>query len=254
MSDPRNPPLDEEDDLGTEIEDADEGDEGEGDALDAGDADGEDEGQEQDEGEEEDVEVRPRGRARDTIRNLRQRARDAERRVAEFERGAQRPQPQPAVDPAELARRDREELERISMLPPFEMAEALDRRNQQRVAQAELRGFDRSDSAAFAAMCRNDKTAARLAPQVEAILASRRANGDYTLGRENIYHFLLGQEVAQRRQQQPPRQRQQAGRRVQAQTVRPRRAQGDVSTGRRARDEAAEREARLKNATLGDVW
>jgi hypothetical protein len=260
-------PTDEELDLGPEdeIEDGDEAQDagdGEGDADDEGEGDdaGDDAGEEEEGGEPRDV-TPPRGRARDTIRTLRQRSQEAERRTADLQRQVDelRTSRQPAFDPAAAQRAEAEEIERISMLPPAEQTAAIiekvRRESRQQAAQIELRNFDRSDISAWSAAKRDDPHARRLDTEVERILNLRRQNGDYSLDRVTIFDALRGKEIRERRATVAPRQRAAARRRVAGQTTRPNRVGGDVSrSGRNERNEDAAREDRLKNIRVGDVF
>lgn len=261
-------PTDEELDLGPEdeideAEDHAEAEDGEGDAVDAegerDDADGDVEPEE--EGDEPRDVAPQRGRARDTIRSLRQRSQEAERRTTELQRQVDelRNQRQPAFDPAAAQRAEQEEIERISMLPPLEQTAAIlakvRREQQQQAAQIELRSFDRTDSANWRDIQRTEPSARRLGPEVERILNLRRSQGDYSLGREDIYNHLYGKELRERRAAAAPKQRQRAAQRVRGQTVRPGRAGGDVARSvRNGRDEDAAREDRLRNTRVGDIF
>lgn len=263
------PPQDEELGLGPEDEEVepDDGqaiDEGEGDAADEGAAGDEEPGADADGAETEGDEpgdVAPRSRARDTIRTLRQRSQEAERRQADLQRQVDdlRNQRQPAYDPAAAARAEADDIERISMLPPAEQTAALlakvRREQQQAATQIELRSFDRSDNANWRDIQRTEPSARRLAPEVERILNLRRQQGDFSLGREDIYNHLYGKELRERRATAAPKQRTAAQRRLQGQTTRPTRTGGDVSRSvRQTRDEDARREERLKNIRVGDIF
>lgn len=235
MSDPREPgsPADD------ELPDQDEFDLPEDDQED----EPEDEVAEEDLAPPEEQPRRERQSARETIRNLRERAQRAEaERDAYREVRQQAPQPQ-RVDPTLAAQQRQQEIQRISMLPPEEMIAALDRMSEQRAAMATLQAFDRADRSDFERLKSSSAAARRLGTQVEQTLAAQRAQGIYQFSREQIYHYLLGQEVANRSVEGATRQRQTGQRNVQRQTVAPRRgARGDVATsGNRARGADADR-------------
>lgn len=191
---------------------------------------------------------RQRNRASDTIRSLRERA-----RIAEAERDLLRNQPQrqeaPRVDPQQQQQQRQQEYTRISMLPPEDQAAAYHQMMQREVALARLEAFDLNDRSNFERLKTAHPAASRLGNQVEQILQQQRNQGVYSFSREQIYHYLLGQEVHNRSTQNAGRQRADGQRRVQRQTTRPTRARGDVATGNnRTRGDDADR--RLLEGTL----
>lgn len=204
-------------------------------------------------------ERRQRNRASDTIRNLRERAQKAEAERDVY-RNLQQPQPQPRTpqpDPQAEQQRRALEYQRISMLPPEEQVAALDRMNEQRVQQqvalARLEAFDMNDRSNYQSLQARIPAAARLATQVEQTLQAQRAQGVYNFSREQIFKYLLGEEMMSRATQGGERQRRQGQARVQRQTVRPGGSRGDVATGsNRSRGDDADRRL-LQSINLKDV-
>lgn len=193
-------------------------------------------------------------------RRERQEANWRERAIrAEAERDAYRevrqqaPQPQ-RIDPQLAAQQRAQEYQRISMLPPEEQVAAIDRMIEQRTALGTLQAFDRADRSDFERMKAQYPAARRLAPQVEQTINAQRAQGVYQFSREQVYHYLLGQEVHSRSVEGATRQRQTGQRNVQRQTVQPRRgARGDVATsGNRARGADADRRL-LESIRIDDL-
>lgn len=193
-------------------------------------------------------------------RRERQEANWRERAIrAEAERDAYRevrqqaPQPQ-RVDPQLQQQQRAQEYQRISMLPPEEQVAAIDRMIEQRTALGTLQAFDRADRSDFERLKSSSAAARRLGTQVEQTLAAQRAQGIYQFSREQIYHYLLGQEVANRSVEGATRQRQTGQRNVQRQTVAQRRgARGDVATsGNRARGADADRRL-LESIRIDDL-
>ena len=194
-------------------------------------------------------------RARSRLREVEAERADLARRLAALESR----QAQPAApDPAVSARAEAEFRQSLEQMLPHEAALAVAARSEQRIqqqlVQAELRGFDRADSAEFAALQRTDRAAQRLAPEVERVLAANRAAGDLRLGRLDIFDFLRGRELRTRGPQAARQQRQQGAARVAAQTTRPGSGRGDVArgSGAPANQDSAD-EALLRGVRAGDV-
>lgn len=172
---------------------------------------------------------------------------------AEAERDLLRNQPQrqeaPRVDPQLQQQQRQQEYNRISMLPPEEQAAAYHQMMQREVALARLEAFDLNDRSNFERLKSSHPAASRLGNQVETILREQRAQGVYSFSREQIYHYLLGQEVHNRSTQNAGRQRAQGQRNVARQTTRAVRTRGDVATGNnRTRGDDADR--KLLEGTL----
>lgn len=239
MSDPRNPLVE---DVELEIEEEIDGEIPDGDEI--GDAAGDEAGEGVDgaEGDEEEGQARdvaPRARSRETIKALRERAQTAERAAAEVDnirRELQELRSRPApFDPAAAARAAAEEQERVRQMLPDEVARYYADKTQQEVrqqlAQFQLQNFDQQDSAAFGALRRSNSAAERLAPQVDALLRQRRAQGMYDLGREQIFTYLYGQEMLSRANRAAPGQRRAAARRIAGQSTQPGTPRGGVARG-----------------------
>ena len=169
---------------------------------------------------------------------------------------------QPPPDPGAAAREEAAFVESLQQMLPHEAALAVARRQegrfQQQLHAVALQSFDRTDQAEFNALRATNRTAARLAPQVEQMLQQRRQMGDYTLGRRQIFAYMLGEEVLNRVAAAPrggaqPRLTARAA----AQVVRPAAGRGDVAartgSGRAARDQDAADEALLRGITVSEI-
>lgn len=178
--------------------------------------------------------------------NWRERALRSEAReeLLREQRQQQTPRQAPAVDPQAQARFREAEYERISLLPPNEQVRELHGLMQRETALARIEAFDTNDRSNFQRLQDTHPAARRLAPQVEATLQAQRAQGIFNFSREQIYHYLLGQEVHNRASQGATRQRREGAARVARQTTRPggnRRADVATTGGNRARGEDADR-------------
>jgi hypothetical protein len=248
LSGPNDPGQPGEDDLLTDEEEIDAGDIDEGDEPEVEEA-------EPPEVDAPEPEPPRQSRRERQEQNWRERAIRAEAERYLYQRQQQQPRQQPQVDPQAQAAARRAEMERISLLAPDQQMEAIDRLVDQKVALAEFRQLDRSDQMAFRQMQDSSPAARRLAPQVEQVLQAQRAQGIYSFSREQIYHYLLGQEVHNRSTQNAGRQRQAGQRNVARQTTRPggNRNRGDVSTGmNRSRSGDADRDM-LMNTRIEDL-
>lgn len=221
------PPLEEDVDLGEDLE----GEEPE-----------EEEPEPQDEPE---PEPSPRQSRRERQQeNWREKARQLEAENAVYRRMSeqQQPQRQPQPDPAAQQQRQNAEYERIANLPFEQQAQAYHEMMRREAALVRLESFDLNDRSRFEAMQDRYPAAKRLSGEVERVLQAQRAQGIYNFSREQIYHYLLGQEVHNRSQTQGERQRRQGAARVASQTVRPGgQRRGDVAQGgNRVRGEDAD--------------
>jgi hypothetical protein len=161
----------------------------------------------------------------------------------------------PAPDPYAAQRRQQEEDERISLLPPNEQVAAYRQIVQRETALARLEAFDTNDRSSFQTLGRNYPAAQRLAPQVEQVLQAQRQAGVYHFSREQIFHYLYGQEAFNKATQNTGRQRAQGQRNVARQTVRPTGgSRGDTAqtTGRRGNQDS-EDDRILRNTNLRDL-
>lgn len=261
MSDPRLPPKEDaglDDDLEID-ESGDAADEGEDTALDE--ADQADDGSEE-EGQEEqarDVASQPRSRSRNNVQILRERAQAAERGLEDLRReftDFRSRQPQPGqISPHEQARLDAEEQARVEQMMPHDAARYYAEKNarhfQQQLAITQFQAFDRQDQSDFARLKDTNREAARLAPDVERILAAQRAQGIYSFTRAQVFAYRYGEEMLAKARQERPRQQRHAAGRVAAQRTRPGNARGDVARGGRDRVDADE--ALLRGITVGDI-
>ncbi len=259
MSDPRNPPLEEDIDLG-EIEEDGGGEGEEGSDAEAPDDIESPEGDEEAEVEERDVAERRPSRSQNRVSNLtRQLAEERtareriERDLAELRTRSL----QPPADPAAQARAAAEEAERVRQMMPEEQIAYFRNRDRQEFGSAlqgiEFRMMDRADKLAWQASCERNGQRARLNDRVEQVLQDYRSRGQ-NAEREQVYKYVLGDELDRKASGQLPRQRAAAARRVAAQTTRPGSARGDVArTGRTGKTQYdADREA-LSSITLGDL-
>lgn len=253
MSDPRDPIEGTEADLGPEDTD----DEiAEADALEEVDA-GDDLGDKEAEGEEERVGAEPRQSRREP------REQSLSRRLAE-ERGArealqrrvdelsQRPA---AVDPQAAARAAAEEAAREELMTPAELVRHYHQKAQQETRQmmavAQFQNFEAQDRRAYADLKRNEPAAVRLEKEVEGLLATERAAGNYRFTRENAFDYCRGKELREKRSAVLPRQRAAAQRRVAGQTTRPVRGTGDMARGGQGGGDPDE--ALLRGTRIGDI-
>lgn len=196
---------------------------------------------------------RQRSRSSDTIRNLRERAQRAELERDTYRNVYQQQQRPAQPDPNREAQQRAQEYQRISMLPPEEQVAAIDRMIEQRTALSTFQSFDRQDKSDFERIKSTYPAAQRLGAQVENVLQQQRQAGVYQFSREQIYHYLLGQEVHNRSVSGASRQRANGQRNVQRQTTRPRGGRGDVGTGaNRTRGDDADRRL-LESIRIEDV-
>jgi hypothetical protein len=200
------------------------------------------------------TQVRRDERFRERARDLESQNADLARRLADLERRQTAP---PPPDPAVQARDEAEFRARLDQLSPaeaaLEVANRSERRLQQQMMQAELRGFDRSDVAEFTALRARDRYADRQAAEVERVLQQRRGMGDYTLGRLDILDWLRGRDARLKGPAAGQQQRRAAAGRVAGQTVRPQNGAGDVGrTTGTARNRDPD-EALLKQVTTSDI-
>lgn len=220
------PPLEEDVDLGEDLEDG-------------------DQPETEDEPEPQDAEPEPepprQSRRERQQENWRERALRAEVERDTI-RDLQRRQPVPQPDPATAQQRQRDQYKAIAELPFEDQAQAYHQMMQREVAVARLEAFDMNDRARYETMQDRYPAAKRLAGEVETMLQAQRNQGVYNFSREQIYHYLLGREMHSKSQQQGERQRRQGAANVARQTVRPGgQRRGDVAQGgNRVRGEDAD--------------
>ncbi len=258
MSDRREPlPGNEELDLGedeeAEIPEDDEGDGEDAGADDEGEGDaGDDEGEE---GQARHVE-RPRSRGESRAQRQANENRELRRRLEELERRGTEQRPQ-GPDPQAAAREEQEFYQSLELMAPAQAIMAVRDRERRLMGsvlqQTEARLLDRQDRSDFARLCETDRSARRLAPVVEQMIADARRSGNFSLDRETAFTFAYGKELRERGRTETPRQRAAAGRRVQRQTVRPGAGRGDAPRAASRRSQDSDDEAFLRGITLDDL-
>lgn len=189
------------------------------------------------------------------IREAREAREEARSLRAEFERSRSQPQ-QPQPDPQAQARAEQEFNERLRLMDPADAIVAVRDRERQTMVQAlmqiEGRNIERADKSEWKASVGTSKARARLADEVEAVIAAARARNDYQTTRETVFWTLYGREMESRSRAAAPGQQRAAQRRVASQTTRP--ASGRGEAGRPARRPAEDAdEALLRSVTVGDL-
>jgi len=198
---------------------------------------------------------RPRSRGESRVQRLANEARDLRRRLEEVERG--RSQPQQQADPYAGARAEQEFVASLELMSPSQAMIAVRDRERQimgaALQQQQATLLDRQDRRDWEQSCRDNRTRARLAPQVEQMVADARRQGNFNLDRETAYKYALGDEIDRRGRAEAPRQRAAAQRRVASQTTRPGNGRGDAPRGNARRDQASEDERLLRSITIADL-
>lgn len=215
---------------------------------------------------EEETEAEPQPRQPRTQRRivaLRDRLRQQETENRELRnRLLQTPVQQPVqqVDPYRQAEMERIEAERVAQMMPHEQAQHYARKSEERFQQQLLRSNletrDMLDRQLFVQLAQQEPMAARLQTEVENTLQQARAQG-MNPTREAIYNLLIGQEVRSRAKKQTETQRRRGRAQIAAQTTQPggaRSTAASVRNSRRASDEEAGLDDRLRKVTVGDVW
>jgi hypothetical protein len=256
MSDPRNPPDDGEDVDPGFIDD------------DPGGADLEQEPEPDYEPEPEPDEPEPdiepdqqhrRRSRRDQNERLRIRLEKQDAELADLRRQIQNPQrQQPQFDPAQAARLQAEENERLAVMGPAEAAryfyEKGLRETAQVIQQDRFQTQDLLDRQAYETAARSSRVHQQYKQRVDDLLASERARGNLGANRDSILKYLVGQDAIERATRAAPGQRSSAARRVAGQTVRPGTARGDgARPGGERRGEADADERLLRRLRVGDV-
>ena len=219
-----------------------------------------DEPEPEDQPEPEPEPERRRARVKGEAQRWRERAQTAQAESAELVRriaALEQQRQQPAFDPQAAQREEQEFRARLEQMLPheaaLEVANRSERRMQAQLAHVALSGFDRSDKEKFDDLAARNRSAARLAQEVERTLAARRAGGDYTLSRTDILDFLVGKELRTRAATQLPRERRAASGRVARETTRPASGRGDVAAGGRSRNQDADDERMLRGLRTTDI-
>lgn len=137
--------------------------------------------------------------------------------------------------------------ERLAQMEPWERTEFL---INERMAAAEWNMNERADKSAFAQLCASDPVAAKLKDDVEARLATMRAQGQ-TVDRETLYTFMLGERAKANRGRATGRAVKNATANRERQQARPSNSRGDVApSDRRGGNTASARDKRLENLII----
>lgn len=136
-----------------------------------------------------------RQRAERQLADERRARQDLEGRLAALERNNAAPRP----DPAELARREREEQERVALLPIEQQSRYWYDKGRQEFGGALLglqqQMADNADRADFGRMLERSALARQLEPEVERMVAQERARGNASVSRTAVLNYLVGRRV-----------------------------------------------------------
>jgi hypothetical protein len=136
---------------------------------------------------------------------------------------------------------------RLAEMEPWERSEYL---QNERMTRLETITLDRTDKAAFEALCARDPTAAKMADEVERELSALRARGQ-NVDRDTMYTHLLGQKARAQSTRASGRAQRAAAANRDRQTTRPGSARSDTSPAdRRETNTKAARDKRLENYQL----
>jgi|SRR5215472_1592360 len=217
---------------------------------------------EESEDSEPEPQVAPRRRGSETVTALRSRAQQAEARTVDLQRrlaaleGRQN-LPDPRVQQQAAQEEENRFYDSLEMMSPREQAKAisdrLQRQNAMALAASEIRGFDRSDKANYAAEMARSKFARDKEQEVEAGLAQMRQQGLYQMSRMDVLDFLAGREQRLRRERDTQQQRRTGARNVARETVRAASGRGEGSAGGRRQSQDDADAALLRGITVGDV-
>ncbi len=241
----------------------------EDDALDLPDDDAEDPAAEDPAAEDEDdgepggagatrdsVEDRPRGRASDTIRSLRQSRQQAEREAREAREEADRLRQQLTAPRQPTAAEIAAEQERIALMSPeermgYQLTQTQQHFNNQ-LQRLQFQQADHADRLEFQQLCRDMPAIAKLKDKVEAALAKERTAGRPGAPRHLIAKLLLGESVLERASRATGTQRAKGAAARERETTRPGVGRSDVipQRGRTGGNEAAARAKRLENVKI----
>lgn len=238
--------LDEIDERGT----LDDGDDPEGDEVDAEAGEG-DEAEDDGQGDTGAAGRQPSRRERD-IGALRAERRAAEQRAADAERRLNELLSQQTRTQTAAAQQQEQEL-LASMTETERLSYMLNRQAQTFKTEIDKLRFEQADSAdqvKFDALCARNPTAAKLRDEVEKKLADLRKTGS-TAPRETVLKFVLGERALERAGKTGTKQRKRAEGAVAAQRTRPASPRSDATAeDRRALSEAEARRKRLENMTF----
>jgi hypothetical protein len=176
-----------------------------------------------------------RSRENEAVRSARERAQAAEARLEALERIVRERQQEP--DPAQLARQQAEEAERIAMMLPHEAAQYTANKVQQqmerRLLSIQQQQADALDQIKFQGLTARDPRAAKFADDVERVVREQAAQG-WIVPRERALAFVIGEAVLKQGAAAAKKQRTEAAGRVAANTVTRGSAGGDVAADRGA--------------------
>jgi hypothetical protein len=179
-----------------------------------------------------------------------ERARESDRRLDELLRQRMQPQMPQGETPAQRE-------ERRSRLTPEERLTE-DQRDMENRITRQMQGWqyttwENQDRALYEAEARRDPEFRAYRDKVEKTIEQERAAGR-TPGREQVFYYLYGKELYEKARAERQKQRQQAARRVQSNTVRTsaNATRSDVQSSRRTGNRSPEqqREERLSNVLL----
>lgn len=185
---------------------------------------------------------------------------DKDREINDLRQQLSQRQQQPAApppDPMAQQRADQEFWARMEELPPAQVAREVAAREQQRFSQAliglQLQTRDEIDQQAFSFAAQSSRLHQQYRPEVERELAAYRAQGNFTIRREQILHQLVGRDAIARSQRAAPAQQRRGQQQVARQTTRPPSGRGDVATAGRRDRQDAEDERLLRELRAGDI-
>ena len=203
---------------------------------------------------------RPGRRERDRaeMRELRDRIERQERELQGFRQQQAAP---PRIDPQEQGRRDEQEFQAALANVPFEhqavfagrwWAERYQRQNQQQLQELRYSWAQDLDKSKWDTAALTSRRRQQFADRVEQLFQSEMRAGRAT-ARENIYRYLVGDEVERQATRRDPAQRQAAARRVAQQRTQPAGARSD---GARAttREPADDYQAALNRIRGQDIF
>jgi len=162
-----------------------------------------------------------------------ERARESDRRLDELLRQRMQPQMPQGETPAQRE-------ERRSRLTPEERLTE-DQRDMENRITRQMQGWqyttwENQDRALYEAEARRDPEFRAYKDKVEKTIEQERAAGRSTPAREQVFYYLYGKEMYEKARAERQKQRQQAARRVQGNTVRPgsNATRSDVQPARRS--------------------
>jgi len=191
--------------------------------------------------------AREPSRAERAVTEARRRAQDAEAELARLRAESQS---------RTTAQAQRDEQERLAQLEPWERAEYVAQRTEQRltgeIQRMRFESQDATDRTSFEAACSRIPAYAKVARDVEARLAELRANGT-TASRETVAKYLIGENAVNAATRARPKAKRDAAEARTRETVRPGQggARSDVARGTgKNLSEAEQRRQRLEDMKL----